>query len=196
MDSSKSGDFVDPTCLFKNFTPSCEKQKDELKPIGEARLQKTVDASQIRGDELLSSVNLNPDIIHCHRNCYASYSSSNKLKRVQKRKDSSVSSVIEPPTKKVTRSAVHTFNQKEECLFCGKKAIESNVAQKNPSRMGRVDICRGDSSTKFKDEIISACHIRKDAQANDILVRIGGVGSDLAAGDVRYHKTCRISFMG
>ena len=114
----------------------------------------------------------------------------------KREKKSSVSTVIEPLTKKVTRSAVDTFNQKEECLFCGKKAIESNVAQKNPSQMGRVDICRGDSSTKFKDEIISACHIRKDAQANDILVRIGGVGSDLAAGDVRYHRTCRISFLG
>ena len=196
MDSSKSDESEKPTCLFKQFTPSCGKQKDELKPIGDARLQKTLSASQIREDDLLSGVHLNADTIYCHRNCYSSYSSLNKLQRVQKRKKSSVSTVIEPLTKKVTRSAVDTFNQKEECLFCGKKAIETNVAQKNPSQMGRVDICRGDSSTKFKDEIISACHIRKDAQANDILVRIGGVGSDLAAGDVRYHRTCRISFLG
>ena len=94
MDSSKSGDSVDPTCLFKNFTPSCEKQKDELKPIGDARLQKTLSASQIREDDLLSGVHLNADTIYCHRNCYSSYSSLNKLQRVQKRKISYVSTLI------------------------------------------------------------------------------------------------------
>lgn len=192
-------DATNQDCFFHKVVPGCKsRKKKDLKPIGEAKIDSIKNASLTREDDFLVDIQLHPETSVCHKDCFKTYTSKGHLQRiVEKRKANTNSSQSSTITSKRTRTACPAFNSKLQCIFCGNEAPSSEVAQKcKLSKRERVNICRGDSNTSFKDDIIQACSIRGDSQADEVLIRVSGVGSDLTACDVRYHRTCRIKFMG
>ena len=47
----------------------------------------------------------------------------------------------------------------------------------------------------LKEAIFEACEKRKNAQSEQITVRMAGVYTDLHAADVRYHVDCKATFL-
>lgn len=69
---------------------------------------------------------------------------------------------------------------------------------RHPGRWHPAYVCReGETfgNRGFKEAIYEACEKRKDAQSEQVRVRMAGVFTDLHAADVRYHVDCRASFM-
>jgi hypothetical protein len=172
----------------------------ELTTAGPQRVLSIIAASKARRDNihltLETELDQNPALtIQCHRDCVTTYTSKHHIKR----KQAGVSherSHSEPPGRTRRSQLEQTFEFKKNCIFCGDQCIECD--NKNPSRWREVIQCTtadnpGDKS--FKTKILQICDERRDAQANEVRIRILGAPCDLHAADAQYHKDCYLLFM-
>ena len=128
--------------------------------------------------------------MHYHKNCISTYTSKSYLKRLHETKVHCVS----PQRKRQYRSDLRHFDFRRQCLFCG------NICEpdtKHSHRPNRVVLCKtADCANckKIKTAIMDNWHARGDQWANEVLVRVQGVVSDLHATDARYHYCCKTKF--
>ena len=89
------------------------------------------------------------------------------------------------------------FSFLQYCVFCGGKC-DIVKDPKHPDRWHPAYVCReGETfgNRGLKEAIFEACEKRKNAQSEQIRVRMAGVYTDLHAADVRYHVDCKATFL-
>ena len=194
---------ADSRCLLLVCHGGGEEQK-----FTEVGIRKLILCTKARGDgDLRAKLQ---DIIEggggaasivCHKGCYCTYTSKEKIERVkksQKRKaeDQGVRSTTRSHTK-VTDKGV--FEYKRDCIFCAKECLP--IDDRHPERWDRVRECM--TKTRFdkernplptmKDMLLDIAEQRNDDVARRVKLHLSVV-SDLPAAECKYHVRCYDSF--
>ena len=96
-----------------------------------------------------------------------------------------------PPCRKRSKE----FHFKQHCFICGEQCLP--VDKKNPVRWRVVYKCRTTDRPgmkTFKEIIQQKCAERGDDWADEVMIRLAGVATDIHAADAQYHKDCYIKF--
>ena len=95
---------------------------------------------------------------------------------------------LQQPTQRTNLRSQQYFNFREHCLFCGQSArTDKNKKQKETFEVYPV------RSDDFQENIVQACHFRKDEWSDTVFGRISSVHDLYAAGAI-YHKQCSSMF--
>ena len=195
---------ADSRCLL----PVCHggKEKTTFTVNG---IKKIISCAKSRGDgelqhKLQNIIDADGDAasIACHKGCYCTYTSKEKIKRViksQKRKaeDEGVKTTTRSHTQVVEKGV---FEYKRDCIFCGEECLSIDV--RHPDRWDRVRECM--TTERFdrehnplptmKDMLLDVAEQRNDEVARRIKLHLPFV-SDLPAAECKYHVRCYNSFM-
>ena len=191
-------------CIFVVITQcNCNRlkavEKKELSPV---QLAKIKDSSCKQWDGFFETI-CNTSMIRYHQNCYATYTSNEKIKRfLRKKKLPSKTSDIVSPSAKRLRSSFSSFDFRSACFFCGDECHVTNPDTKHPDKRknnpsilcktaGRGKSAGGTQRLRFKEVLLQVATILGDT----VRIRLEGATSDLHAVDARYHKNCYRDFV-
>ena len=186
---------MEEKCIF-----NCSKT-GHLLSAGAKRIHSIVASSKIRGDHLYTDLDLQnrlqqfPDMTNkCHKSCVSSYTSKTRMSRLAKRPNPTDVQTSNQPPPCCKRSK--EFHFKQHCFICGEQCLP--VDKKNPVRWWVVYQCRTTDRPgmkTFKEVILQKCAERGDGWADEVIICLAGVVTDLHTADVQYHKDCYIKFI-
>ena len=129
------------------LTTVCSKN-GPVKSLTSTAIETLLKSAEEQGDEevrLRITENSQSGSINVHQSCYCTYTSSEKIARLKKRKSEADDSVASPPkTRNKTQSfrgpdLSSSFDFKKSCIFCGKECLPKDPT--NPKRWDRVIKC-------------------------------------------------------
>ena len=140
--------------------------------------------------------------IECHKGCYCSYTSKQKIERLHKslKRNAQGECVVATTRSRAQATGSGLFVYKRDCIFCGNECLP--VDEKHPERWDRVRQCmtkerfdkEGNPIQTMKNAILDAAEQRNDDVARRVKLNIGYV-VDLPAAECKYHVRCYNSFM-
>ena len=196
-------------CVFSEVLDTCDiSKKFDTKELSQIQ-KNTIDrCSKERQDDFNETI-VGVNQCFYHKDCYAAYTSSEKIARYLRKKKAEEKCHGEtdssPPPKKLRSFVGPTFNYLKLCMFCG----ESCDVEKDTKHPGRWEknpgvLCRtadrgkdkyGRQRKEFKEVLLEVCDRRDDILADTVRIRLQGATSDLHAADGRYHKNCYSDFV-
>lgn len=194
---------ADSRCLL----PVCHGGGQETK-FTENGIRKLILCAKSRGDgdlqaTLQNIIDVGGDAasITCHKGCYCTYTSKEKIERVrksQKRKaeDEGVRTTTRSHTKVADKGV---FEYKRDCMFCSEECLP--IDDRHPERWDRVRKCmtkeRFDTERNplptMKDMLLDVAEQRNDDMARRVKLHLAFV-SDLPSAECKYHVRCYNSF--
>ena len=196
------------TDVSRCFLPVCHGGGEE-KRFTERGIHKLFSCAHSRGDvdtkaklQDIIDVDGNAVSIVCHKGCYCSYTSKEKINRVKNSlKRKAEGEYVRVATRSFTQADDNgAFWYKRDCIFCGDECLPKD--DKHPDRWDRFRECmtheRYDKEhnplLSMKDVILEVAEQRKDDIARRVKLHIGFV-SDLPSAECKYHVRCYNSFM-
>ena len=190
------------------FLPVCHGGGEE-KRFTERGIHKLISCAHSRGDvdtkaklQDIIDVNGNAASIVCHKGCYCTYTSKEKINRVKNSlKRKAEGECVRVATRSFTQADDNgAFWYKRDCIFCGDECLPKD--DKHPDRWDRFRECmtheRYDKEhnplLSMKDVILEVAEQRNDDIARRVKLHIGFV-SDLPSAECKYHVRCYSSFM-
>ena len=194
---------ADSRCLL----PVCHGGGEETK-FTEIGIKKLISCAKSRGDgdlqaKLQNIIDVGGDAasIACHKGCYCTYTSKEKIERVrksQKRKaeDEGVRTTTRSHTKVADKGV---FEYKRDCMFCSEECLP--IDDRHPERWDRVRECmtkeRFDTERNplptMKDMLLDVAEQRNDDVTRRVKLHLAFV-SDLPSAECKYHVHCYNSF--
>ncbi|CAB4025349.1 Hypothetical predicted protein [Paramuricea clavata] len=191
------------------FLPVCHGGGEE-KRFTESGIHKLILCAHSRGDvdtkaklQDIIDVDGNAASIVCHKGCYCTYTSKEKINRVKnslKRKAEGECVRVATRSFQAQADDNGAFCYKRDCIFCGDECLPKD--DKHPDRWDRFRECmtheRYDKEhnplQSMKDVILEVAEQRNDDIARRVKLHIGFV-SDLSSAECKYHVRCYNNFM-
>lgn len=171
-------------------------------------IKKLISCAKSRGDRELETklqnivdTDGNEANISCHKGCYCSYTSKEKIERVRKSQKRKADDEDVRTTRSQTKMADKgVFEYKRDCIFCGEECLP--ISGKHPDRWNRVRKCmtkdrfdkEGNTLPTMKDMLLDVAEQRNDDVARRLKLHLAFV-SDLPSAECKYHVHCYNSFL-
>lgn len=192
----------------KCFLPVCH-GGGEQKKFTEGGIKRLISCANARGDvdvrdklqKIIDDGGGDAANIVCHKGFYCTYTSKEKIVRVNSQKRKAEDEGVRVTTRSHTKTADNgVFQYKRDCIFCGDECLPMDA--RHPERWDRVRECitkeRFDKECNplptMKDVILDVAEQRNDEVARRVKLHLAFV-SDLPSAECKYHVRCYNSFM-